>query len=111
MVRVYSLTTYTQLISPLGGKMKRLMFVIAVLICLAGCTTMEVLDMIFDDDCIYRGTVVEVEHWFDKTTVTFESGKTIECQKAEWVEAGDWIEAREVETDPPFNWQQCEFSR
>jgi hypothetical protein len=64
---------------------------------LSGCTVLEVADMIFDDDCLYRGTVSKVVHWVDTTTVTFETGRSITCYKAEWIEVGDWIEARETD--------------
>jgi hypothetical protein len=52
--------------------------------------------MVFDDDCLWRGTVTKVVQWADTTTVTFEDGHKNTCLKAEWVEVGDWIEARSI---------------
>ena len=89
------------------------LILVSLIFLLPACTTLEILDMAFDDDCIYRGTVEKVEHWAFKTEVTFKGGKTIECNLARWVDAGDWIEAREIEPvgRHHFEWQQCEFSR
>ena len=90
------------------------MFLSALICLLSGCVVAEISDMIFDDDCIYRGTVQKVYHGTidGKTTVTFESGKAITCIEARWVEQGDWIEARKREhPEANYYFSGCEFDR
>ena len=84
--------------------MKKLFVLIAVFFALTGCTALELADMVFDDNCLYRGTVESVEHTEDQTIVIFDdSTKEYTCNRAEWVDRGDWIEVRKTEFG-------CEYS-
>ena len=87
------------------------MSVILISLIVSGCTVLEMADLIFDDDCIHRGTVVGVDHWEEYTKVAFEGDYAVTCQPAKWVEPGDWIEARKTQGVSEFEWSQCEFSR
>ena len=90
------------------SEMKKIVFlfmVISSVLAFSGCAVMELADMIFDDDCQYRGTVSEVSHTDDTTTVKFEdSTKTFTCDHAGWVDAGDWIEVRSTEDGCIFDY-------
>jgi hypothetical protein len=57
----------------------------------SGCAALELADMVFDDDCKWRGTVETVSSTPKHTIVTFQDGHTETCNRADWIKPGDWI--------------------
>lgn len=87
--------------------MKTIAIILAVVFALTGCAFLEAVDMIFDDDCLYRGTVETVEHsetvGDTGTTVKFkDSTRTFTCSNGGWVDPGDWIEVRKNDNGDCF---------
>ncbi len=82
------------------------LFLFSLISLLSGCTALEIADMIFDDDCRYRGTVEQVDHRDSQTFVKFDDSNTVyQCATAEWVAVGGWIEVRDMQNNG------CIFSR
>ena len=81
------------------------LIMICLMICLiiSGCAVLELTDMLFDDDCQWRGTVEDVIQNSDSTTVTFEDGPVYTCEKDSTITKGDWIEVRRTESGCKFD--------
>ena len=84
--------------------MKKLIVVIVAAALLSGCAALEIADMIIDDDCIYRGTIVSVEYGAGRTIVTFGGGYTAECESDDGVRPGDWAQQRATPDGCNFTW-------
>ncbi len=120
------MTTYIGMMKPAGGmatvttandqanqrakdmkqqvKTMKIGILIILAVFLSACSTIE--------HSFYRGAVEKVRQYptDGKTTISFNSGKTITCLWAGWIEQGDLITIKNSKPDGRY-FSNCEFCR